>query len=250
MSMNKQTTLRQSICATALAGMFLLAGGCSSLGQMGGIFDALSGGAGEALSLDKIVAGLKQALEVGTRNTVASTSKAGGYAKNPLIRIPMPEKLQKMGSALRGVGMGEYVDKFEAKMNQSAELAAREAAPVFFDAIKDMSFADAKAILQGEPTAATDYFRGKTSATLKARYQPIVTEQMESLGTVKLYNDLETKYNKIPFVPKTTMSAEDYVTDQALNGLFTVLAQEERKIRENPAARTTELLRSVFGGQK
>ncbi|MCK5802355.1 MAG: DUF4197 domain-containing protein [Lentisphaeria bacterium] len=248
--MNGKTTLRQGIYASMLAGMLLLAGGCANLGQVGDILNALSAGTGEALSLDKIIAGLKEALEVGTRNTVASTSKAGGYAKNPLIRIPMPEKLQKMASTLRKVGMGSYVDRFEAKMNQSAELAAREAAPVFFSAIKDMSFADAKAILQGESTAATDYFRGKTSTVLKARYQPIVTKQMEGLGAVKLYNDLETKYNKLPFVPKTTMSAEDYVTDQALKGLFTVLAQEEQKIRENPAARTTELLRSVFGGQK
>lgn len=204
-------------------------------------------GAGSELALSTIVDGLKEALEVGTQNTVDQVSAKGGYSESSTIRIPMPERLEAMASALRKLGLGSSVDTFEERMNQAAEMAASEAVPVFADAIMSMSFDDAREILNGGDTAATDYFRDATSASLKKRYSPIVTEQMEKVQAVSLYKDLVGRYNDIPLVPLIDYSIEDYVTEQALDGLFTVLAREEEKIRENPAARTTELLKTVFG---
>jgi hypothetical protein len=202
---------------------------------------------GAELTLDTVVAGLKEALEVGTQNTVEQVSSAGGYSESSLIRIPMPEQLEGMASALRKIGLDSSVDAFEERMNRAAELAAAEAVPVFADAITSMTFADARGILDGGDSAATDYFRGKTADELASRYAPIVADQMETVKAVSLYNDLVGRYNQIPLVPKVECNIEDYVTEKALDGLFTVLAQEEEKIRENPAARTTELLKTVFG---
>jgi len=145
--------------------------------------------------------------------------------------------------------LGAQVDQFEQKMNVAAEDAARAAAPVFVSAVRQMSFADAKGVLYGGETAATDYFREQTSSTLRAKYSGIVSKHMNSLGVVRKYSDLSARYNMIPLVPKLTFDPEEYVTDQALDGLFTVLATEEQKIRENPAARTTALLRKVFGAR-
>jgi outer membrane murein-binding lipoprotein Lpp len=244
-----QAKKRSVVTLSAVLAVLLVAPGCESLQKSGlgetvlGVFNS---GSGE-MTLSTMVAGLKEALQVGTGKTVAATSSQGGYLNNPLIRIKMPAELDKMATALRKVGLGSQVDQFENKMNEAAELAAKEAAPVFIEAIQGMTFEDAKAILQGSDTAATDYFRGKTSASLKQRYRPIIQAQMQQLGVVKLSQDLEQKYNQIPFVPKTTVSVEDYVTDKALAGLFSTLAGEEKKIRQDPAARTTELLRQVFG---
>jgi len=226
---------------------FLLAGALALAG-CSGLADTLGGSwKGGRLSLETIVAGLREALRVGSGNAVQTTSKEGGYWKNAAIRIPMPAELEKLATTLRGLGMGGQVDAFERKMNEAAERAAAKAAPVFIDAIKEMTFEDARKILRGEKTAATDYFRVKTSARLKELYQPVVRKQMKKVGAVRLYNKLLGRYTKIPFVPKPQVSLDDYVTGKALEGLFTVVAEEERKIRENPAARTTELLRKVFG---
>ena len=220
----------------------LLAGGCSSDG--GSLLDVFGKG---ALDTETIVAGLKQALEVGTNNAVKTTSRTGGYWDNVAIRIPMPEKLKSVASTLRKVGLGGQVDAFERKMNDAAESAAAHATPIFVNAIKDMTFADAKGILSGGNTAATDYFRDKTSEGLTSLYLPIVKSRMRELGVMKAYDDLLARYLRVPFAPKPTVSIEQYVTDKGLAGLFNVLGKEERLIRESPAARTTELLKRVFG---
>jgi hypothetical protein len=222
------------------AGLAAMFSGCETL-------SALSGLQAGGLTTEKIVAGLREALRVGTDQTVARTSRAGGYAKNPLIRIPTPEALQEMASTLRRIGLGSQVDEFESRMNLAAEQAATEAGGVFLDAIGKMTFADAKGILDGGDTAATEFFRTQTSATLRARYQPIIAANMEKVGAVGLYNDLVGRYNRITLVPKVEANIEGYVADKALAGLFTVLGEEEKKIRRDPAARTTELLRQVFG---
>ncbi|MCF7855090.1 MAG: DUF4197 domain-containing protein [Candidatus Pacebacteria bacterium] len=226
----------------------LLAAGCETL-QTGGLSHVLGTAAGNqgGLSTSTIVAGLKEALRVGTRKTVEQTSRDGGYSNSPTIRIPVPDRLETMASALRKVGLGGQVDAFEAKMNKAAERAAEEAAPVFIDAIQDMTFADARDILQGDDTAATEYFRNKTHTELTRRYAPIVRQRMEQLGVVRVFEDLQNRYNQLPLVSDVNYRIEDYVVAEALDGLFTVLAGEEQKIRENPAARTTELLRRVFG---
>ena len=197
-----------------------------------------------------IAAGLKEALRVGSQRAVQKASQKGGYLDNPELRIPLPSKVEKMANALRKVGMGGQFDKLERKMNRAAEEAAADAAPVFIDAISEMGIADARQILGGDMTAATDYLREKTSDELRNRYKPIVQEKLQSVGVVDLYNSLHDRYSKLPLAPSVQFTPEDYATDRALDGLFKLLAQEEKRIRQNPAARTTELLKQVFGGSE
>lgn len=233
----------------AFSGLVVLTG-CETmdLGKVGSMLGSLGGTAGGPLSLETIIAGLKEALTVGTRNTVSQTSKTGGYALNPTIRIPLPQELQTVGSTLRKIGFGSTVDEFEAKMNEAAEQAAAQAAPVFIDAVRQMTFEDAKNILSGADTAATDYFRAKTSARLAEMYRPIVAKYTDQAGAAKAYKGIMDRYSKIPLVPKPQFaSLDEYVTGKSINGLFLILAGEEAKIRKDPAARTTELLRQVFG---
>jgi len=214
---------------------------CASSG--GSMSDLLSGASGEG----NVVAGLKQALEVGTRNAVALTSRTNGFLDNPLIRIRLPGALDKMASGLRVVGFGAQVDELEVAMNRAAEQAAGEATEVFWQGIRQMTFSDAVGILDGGDTAATEYFERTTRGTLRARFEPIVSQKMDTVGVVKSYDQLVGRYEAIPFTQKPSLDLRGYVTDKALDGLFAVLGQEERKIRTDPAARVTPLLRQVFG---
>jgi hypothetical protein len=222
--------------------LFVCFTGCESfnLESMGSLLGQ------KELTSQNIVDGLREALTVGTRNAVKTTSADGGYFKNPLIRIPLPEKLEKLASTVRRIGLGGQVDQFKKKMNQAAEKAAELATPVFVDAIRNMSFSDAKEILHGGDTAAMDYFRDATSPQIRELYRPLVNGKMEEVGGVKLYNNMITKYNRVPLTPAIDFDIEEYVTDKAMKGLFAVVADEEREIRENPAARTTALLKMVF----
>jgi hypothetical protein len=203
-------------------------------------------GAG-GLDTETVIAGLKDALKVGTERAVAQTSEFDGYWGNALIRITMPEELQTVARTLRGFGLSSEVDKFEVAMNPAAETAATEATAVFWDAILQMTVLDAWGILDGPDTAATAYFRQRTAATLRQRYLPIVKAKMADVGVYRVYNELMDAYGALPLVTKPSLDLDAYVTDKALDGLFSVLATEETKIRENPAARTTDLLRRVFG---
>jgi hypothetical protein len=234
--------IRRVRLAITLAG--LLAAGCGAITgeQIGKILDTTGG----RLDTETVVAGLKQALEVGTERTVTSTSKIDGYLANELIRIVMPGELKGMANTLRDVGFGGEVDKFEVGMNRAAEKAAGEATSVFWNSIKAMSFADAWGILNGDDSAATAYFRKQTSATLRSRYLPIVHDKMSEVGLYQVYQSLLDAYTALPFVTKPNFDLDAYITDRALGGLFTVLAQEEKRIRDDPVARTTDLLRRVF----
>jgi hypothetical protein len=203
----------------------------------------------EGLSEGTIIAGLKEALKTGTHKAVMRLSQAGGYGNDPQLRIPLPEDLKELADKLKKVGLEDEVKKFISRMNSAAELAAKEAVPVFVDAVKQMSIQDAKQIWKGNATAATDYFKAKTAGALRRAYMPIVRKAMEQVGAVKNYNDLVRKYNAIPFVKKVESSVEGYVTDEALTGLYAVIAVIETEIRTNAAARTTELLKKVFGRQ-
>ena len=228
---------------------FVFFAGCETIdSRIGDTVLGLLGG-GEPLSLETIAAGLKEALAVGTKNASGQLSIEGGYAANPKVRIPMPEELDLLARTLRRVGLGAQVAAFEGKMNQAAEQAAGKAVPVFMDAIRQMSIADAKQILSGGESAATNYFKSKTGAKLQEMYRPIATKYMEKVGVVSSYNQLLARYEKIPFLPRPKFSMEDYISKKGVDGLFTVLAEEEGKIRSNPAARTTELLRKVFGAK-
>ena len=234
-------------CGIISVALFL--NGCETFdsGSFSKAISKFRGGAGGALSTQQIIAGLKEALRVGTENAVKQTSREGGYSGNPAIRIPLPEKLKPMVNGLRKIGLGGQVDVVEGKMNRAAELAAAKAAPVFTDAVRKMSFTDAKRILEGDNTAATDYFRSETYDELERRFSPIIKKQMNQLGVVRLFEELQNRYNQLPLVTDSNYQIEDYVVSETLDGLFTVLGNEERQIRQNPKARTTELLRSVFG---
>lgn len=219
--------------------------GCAGTG--GGLsLDDLLGGSGGALDEGTVAAGLKEALRVGTDRTVDRTGRMDGFFGNEIIRIVMPDELRTAASALRTVGMDRQVDEFELAMNRAAERAAGEAASVFVGAITSMTLDDAFAILNGGETAATDYFHAKTSDELRARFRPIVEQKMGEVGLYNSYNTLMDKYTSLPFVEKPVVDLDGYITERALGGLFTVLADEEKRIRDDPAARTTALLRKVF----
>jgi hypothetical protein len=198
------------------------------------------------LSDVKIGSGLKDALKVGAENTVNLTGKTDGYFLNQAIKILMPEKLQTLEKGLRMVGYGPQVDEFVLSMNRAAEQAAPYAKQIFWDAIGEMTFEDARKILSGNETAATQYFKGKTTGKLTAAFQPLVEKSMNEVGVTKQYNELIGRYQAIPFVQSETFDINHYVVTKALDGLFHVLGEEERKIRTNPAARVTDLLKEVF----
>lgn len=245
--MRPMRPIRTLATAAALT-LALLLSGCAAMqdGTLSGILESLDNTG--ALDEQTVVAGLKEALRVGTDRTVSTTSAKGGYLGNALIRIALPEQLDSAASTLRNAGLGSYVDELELGMNRAAELAAAEAADVFWTAITQMSVADAFSILNGHDTAATDYFHARTNTTLQQRFQPIVAGAMSEVGVANLYSRTLDIYNRIPLVEKPqVVDLEDYVTDRALFGLFTVLGQEEQKIRSDPVARTTDLLRRVFG---
>ena len=196
-----------------------------------------------------VASGLKEALKVGSERAVSLTSAEDGFLDNSLIRIAMPESLQKVATTLRSVGMGSYVDEFEVAMNRAAESASGEAKSVFWDAITSMTLTDAMGILQGDDTAATDYFREKTSDQLSEKFKPIVQEKMAEVGVYGYYTTLVNAYNALPFTAKPQFDLEQYIVDEAQDGVFTMLAEEEVKIRQDPAKRTTELLQKVFAAQ-
>lgn len=218
---------------------------CGSL-EGGRVSDLFGGG---ALTDDTIVRGLKEALQRGTDRSVVELSQKGGYADDPIRRIVVPEQLDKFASTLRKIGLGGEVDAFEARMNAAAESAVTQAGPVFLDAITKMTFDDARKILSGKKTAATQFFRRNTESQLTGLYAPIVKQHMDQVGAVRQYNDLRAKYDAIPLAPKFEFSLEDYVTGRALDGLFTALGEVERDIRTNPAARVSDLLQRVFANQ-
>ena len=199
------------------------------------------------LNNDKIVAGLKEALSVGTENTVNLTGNTDGYLKNELIKILLPEKLQAMDKGLRMIGFGPQVDEFVVGMNRAAEQAAPLAKPIFKEVVTAMSFEDGKKILNGGHTAATDYFKEKTRGKLTEVYKPKVEEAMNQVGVTAQYKELVGRYTELPFVNAEKFNLNNYVVGKSLDGLFYTLAQEEQKIRTDPSARVTNLLKEVFG---
>ena len=204
-------------------------------------------GKSKGLSNETMVSGLKEALRIGSGNAVSLNGKVDGYFNNVAIKILMPEKLKPLEKGLRMAGQSRQVDEFVLSMNRAAEKAAPFAKDIFWGAIKRMTFSDATRILKGGDTAATDYFRGATTEELATAFQPIVTESMESIGVTRQYKVLAGRYNALPFVKSQAFDLDRYVVDKSLDGLFYVLAQEEHKIRTDPAARVTDLLRTVFG---
>jgi len=206
------------------------------------------GGSG-SLTDDEIIAGLKEALAIGTEKAVGIVSRPDGYYKNSSIKIPLPEPVQKAEKFLRASGYGQKVDAFELSMNRAAERAAPEAKAIFGDAIREMRFEDAKKILNGRDNEATLYFEDKTSGRLQKIFKPIVKDAMGEVGVTRSYQDLNARIESLPFVKSAGFDLDQYVTDGALQGLFKMLAEQERQIRTQPAARVTDLLQKVFAGQ-
>ncbi len=204
----------------------------------------------KGLDEETIVSGLKEALEVGTGNAVKAVSKQNGYYKNEFIKILMPEKIKKVADIMVQFGFEKEVKKFVKSMNRAAEKAGPEALSIFVDSIKEMTFTDARRILDGGDTAATEYFQRKTTLRLFDAFKPIVSAAMNDVGVTKNYKQMMNKYETIPLMESVAVDLDKYVTDKALEGLFYMVGEEEKKIRKDPAARVTELLKKVFSGQE
>jgi hypothetical protein len=207
------------------------------------------GGTSEGLSKDKIGNGLKEALKIGAEKAVNKVSILDGYFGNPEIRIPLPEKMLKVEKLLRTFGYGPQVDAFTESMNRAAEKAAPAARDLFWDAVKAMTFEDATKILKGRDNEATLYLKDKTWTSLFGTFQPIVHQAMGSVGVTRRYQELENKVKGLPLGASLGLDIDKYVTEKALNGLFLMLEKEEQKIRSDPAARVTDLLKEVFGSK-
>ena len=202
-------------------------------------------GSGE-LDTNTIIAGLKEALSVGAKNGVTNVSRVDGYFGNPLIKLPVPEKIKKIEKMLRKYGFHKEVDQFILTMNRAAEKAAPKALDFFVAAVKEMSIPDAVKILRGKDTEATEYLRSKTFDRISGEFKPIVTAAVNDVGVTRSFKEMMDKARTIPFLKKEVVDLDQYVTSKALDGLFTMVGQEEQKIRKDPGARVTELLKTVF----
>ena len=193
-----------------------------------------------------ITSALKEAISIGANNAVKSVSKNDGYFGNQAIKILIPEKIKMIAEGLGKIGYQKQVDDFILSMNRAAEKAAPKAKSFFIDAIKEMTFDDARKILNGDDTAASDYFKIKTNDKLYEAFKPIISSSMNEAGVTRYYKDMTSKFTSLPFVKPELLDLDHYVTNNALDGLFYMIGEEEKKIRKDPAARVTELLKKVF----
>ncbi|WP_180754511.1 DUF4197 domain-containing protein [Hymenobacter sp. DG01] len=199
------------------------------------------------ITQDEAARGLKEALTQGISKGADQASKPDGFYLNKLIRIPFPPDAQRVATTLRSIGLGSQVDRFELTLNRGAEEAAKSAKPIFLTAIKSLTFKDVWGILTGDKNAATNYLKRTTTEQLTVAFRPIVQKSLDQVGATRYYTDLTTRYNRIPLVKPVQTDLNQYATGKAIDGLFTLIAQEEANIRENPVARTTDLLKRVFG---
>ena len=234
---------------------FLLAGGGTAaraqsdlLNQGQDLLQGLSGGAGGGLQEAEVAAGLKEALKVGFERVVDRVGNVDGFNADTDIHIPLPGALKDVQKALGAVGMSSMADDLELRLNRAAEEAAPAATDSFFDAIGAMTLDDAERIYQGRDDEATRYFREKMTPDLVERFTPIVDQALSDVGAIQTYDDMMGEYDTLPFVPDAKADLSAYTVDKGMEGIFFYLAREEAAIRQNPAARTTELLQKVFGG--
>ena len=215
---------------------------------MEGIKPALEGKeTGNPLNLETTISGLKEALSVGAGNAVGTLSKSDGFLANEAIKILMPEKIQNVADMLKKVGYEQQVDNFVLSMNRAAEKATPQAKSFFMDAIKEMTFDDAKKVLDGGDTAATEYLQSKTYNNIYEAFKPIVSSSLDDVGGTKAYKEMMASFTSLPFASAQSLDLNHYVTDNALKGLFHTVGEEEKKIRTDPTARATDLLKKVFG---
>ena len=202
------------------------------------------------LTNDEIIRGLKEALNVGSKNASSTASKVDGFFKNSIIKIPFPPEAKEMETKLRAFGMGRQVDEFILTVNRAAEEAAKQSAQVFINAVTSMTINDGLSILRGKDTAATAYLRRTTGVQLHDKFKPVIKNATQKVEVTKYWNPLASTYNSLPLVKKVNPDLDEYVTQRALSGLFYLVSQEEIKIRKDPAARVTEILKRVFGSAK
>jgi len=230
----------------SIASVLILLVSCAEMSTVLQDYNTASSGPAP-LSNGEVISGLREALTVGTNNSTSLTSKLDGFYKNPEIFIPFPPEAIKVKEKVEALGMKDQVDKFVMTMNRAAETASTEAAPIFINAIKSMTISDGFAILRGADNAATNYLRDKTSGQLKVKFNPVVKNAIDKVEVTKYWNPVITTYNKIPFVEKKNPNLEDYITTRAMDGLFHMIEKEEKKIRKDPVARVTDILKRVFG---
>ncbi|WP_271405806.1 DUF4197 domain-containing protein [Tenacibaculum soleae] len=204
---------------------------------------------GGVLSQEQIGNGLRQALDKGIQHQVSKLTAKDGFYRNELVKIILPKELQAVDKGLRKIGLSNLADEGLKAINRTAEDAVKTATPIFVNAVKEISFNDAKNILLGEQNAATSYLQGKTNTALYNQFNPVIKKSFGKVGADKIWNNLINKYNSIPFVKKVNPDLTDYVTAEALKGVFTMIAVEEKGIREKVGLRDTALLRQVFALQ-
>ncbi|MFK8027255.1 MAG: DUF4197 domain-containing protein [Gammaproteobacteria bacterium] len=201
---------------------------------------------GSSLSDNDIAGALKDALSIGSENVVSQLSAPGGFNSDSNIRIPLPDSLQTVQKTMNKFGMGSSLNNLENKLNEAAETATEKAKPLFLNAIKELTWTDVKTILNGPDDAATQYFKGKMSSPLSAEMKPIVDASLNEVGAINTYNNAMGKYKALPLVPDVQADLSQHVLNKGIDGIFYYLAIEEKQIRENPAKRTTDLLKKVF----
>ncbi len=237
-----------------LVAVIFLFAGIAVMGQSSSVLNSIEkkigGGGGSSLSSDDIVAGLKQALSLGAQKSADQLSAVNGFLNDKAVKILLPDQAQKAEKTLRGLGMGKLVDDAITSMNHAAEEASKSAAPIFLTAIKNMNVTDGVNILKGSDTAATAYLRKSATPGLTKAYTPVIDSALEKTGATKYWKDVFETYNKLPTTfSKVNPDLSAYVTQKAINGIFYYVAQEEIKIRKDPAAQVTDLLKQVFGGK-
>lgn len=229
--------------ASALAGNSLLDQGASLMNTLNKSGNSDSSG---SLTNSEIISGLKEALETGAGTVIGQLGAENGFNSDSSIHIPLPSYLSKAQFLMDKAGLGSYTDDLELKLNRAAEAATPKAKALFINAISQMSFDDAKSILNGADDAATQYFKKKTSGDLTKAFTPVVEKTLEEIGVVKSYDRMMAQYKSMPLVPDVKGNLTNYAVEEALNGIFYYLAKEEKAIRENPAKQTTALLKKLF----
>lgn len=219
--------------------------GCAELQQIASQLPQTGG----VLSNADIAAGLKEALDKGIEKQVSKLTQTDGFYRNQLVKILLPAELQKVDKTLRDIGLGKLADEGLMMMNRAAENAVKEATPIFVSAVKNITFNDAKNILLGNDESATTYLKGQTTSQLYTKFNPVIKSSFSKVGADKVWNSIITQYNKVPLVQKVNPDLTDYVTNKALEGVYKMIAVEEKEIRNNINARTSELLKRVFAMQ-
>ncbi|MGA9590516.1 MAG: DUF4197 domain-containing protein [Salegentibacter sp.] len=204
---------------------------------------------GYGITNAEIASGLRQALNFGVDKQVAKLTQENGFFSNELVRIGLPPELQKVDQTLRDVGLGSLADEGLKVLNRAAEKAVSESTPIFANAVKEITFTDARNILLGQNDAATQYLKNKTETELYIKFSPVITQSLDDVGATRVWSNIINRYNALPLTTDVNPDLPDYVTNEALKGVFTMIAVEEQKIRKDAAARTTDLLQRVFALQ-